>query len=188
MRKRTALAAAVLLLIAACGGNGSEGSPTTTTAPPGTSQTDPQPESTTTQPESTTTPADPSSSSVGTVTLDGETFTMTSHHRCEPFLDGPEDIELQAQGDRIQVFVYYQPDAHEFDMQGSAVGLWGGGAMEIGGTWRDMATSEVADGPLFTVSGNRITGALTVWDLDQEESKEVTFDLEIPSTIDDCAL
>lgn len=156
-----------------------------------------------------------SGAGVGSFTVDGESFDNVDVYRCEPFSFGsqeadPDDLDLVAGfltgSNAVQVTVSHEGETTYLGVFYSRDGADGLEQFEAGadnsipgrfeaGPWkvRDAETgeeTELGDAP-FAISGGRITGGLTglaqTWPQDGDGTVDVTFDLEIPSEINDCS-
>lgn len=197
MPRRFAASSIVLsLLLVACGGSTAEpggNGGTTTTGPQTPTTTGGSATSTSTIPGATTPP--PSSGSVdGEVVINGVTHGIDEMLRCEPFGDDPNALDLTALGQGYTLFVVIEFFAgspfHELSIQGIAAGgVFNEGASQVGGSWVTMDSEETLDGPPFTVSGDRISGAMTlVESFSRDGTLDVSFDVPVPSEIEDCSL
>jgi hypothetical protein len=182
-------------LSAACGGDdeGSTG-PTSTSTESDIAGDTPTGEPTD---EANDTDSQPEASSgeAGVVEIDSEAYPIGEVLRCEPFFEHEDDLDLTALGSGAQVFVVINHpldnlEQHELSVQGS-VGVYSGSASSTaGGGWADE-DGEPLPGPPFEISGDRITGSLVVVAArggDEAERITVSFDLEIPSEVEDCSL
>ena len=134
-----------------------------------------------------------------TVAVDGTQLTPQNLLRCIPFSDDEGDLDLQVLGDGFILFIYVSTggfEAHELSMQGSAIGVDGsmgvfsGSAASVDGTsWIDGDTGEPVDGPPFEYTGDRVSGMLTISDVQGgQDPIEVSFDTQVPPDVNDCSL
>lgn len=208
----------VLLVVAMIAGCGGDADPGDTSGDTGTTEADAAPATTEPPPadepaddsESESGDAGGSGGSGGvddllvpagdaTVAVDGTQLTPQNLLRCIPFSDEEGNLDLQVLGDGFILFVYVSTDglqSHELSMQGSAIGVdgsmgvFGNTAVSFDGTtWTDDETGEPLDGPPFEVTGDRVSGTLTIHDVQGGESPiEVTFDTPVPTDVNDCSL
>lgn len=140
---------------------------------------------------------------IGSIEVDGQTFDVQEMLRCEPSFDGEDNLDLQASGIGLRLFIYINTPlgsanalvAHELSIQGSAIGSGGqtgvfsGAANSTqGGPWLDEDANPLP-GPPFTVAGDRVSGSLILADArGGAETIDVSFDVPIPSEVMDCSL
>jgi hypothetical protein len=197
MARRLSASGIILsLLLVACGGSTAEPGENGGTTTPGaqaTTTTGGSGTATSTIPDITT--PRPSSGSVdGEVVIDGVTHGINEMLRCEPFGDDPDSLDLTAIGQGYTLFIVIEffvgSPFHELSIQGNAAGgVFSAAASEIGGSWITVDTEETLDGPPFTVSGDRISGAMTlVESFSGNGTLDVSFDVPVPSDIEDCSL
>jgi hypothetical protein len=179
----------MVLTLAACGGSDGDGGdnggtqPATTNGTSGADgDTDP------TNAPDTTAPADGNGSGggevteMGSFTVNGTVFAVTLLNRCEPFGDGPDDLSLQglqegAEGAKINL----DKGANLNDVSVDGAGIEAFGSVAFASRFETPPESEI--------SGDRWTGSATLFDiLDVVDPVEVTWDLMIPSEINDCGL
>lgn len=197
VRTITATASMLILLVAAaaCGGDDDDSGSTTPDAADTAVATQPAGPTTAASPEEgdDDTPAPPSGDAAGTMSINGDEIDVTEVRRCEPFSDQEGNLDLTAIGEGAMLFVVVNDVgtslAHELSLQGGAAGgVFSASANESGGSWFDEDGAPIA-GPPFTVSGDRISGAMTLADArGGSDTADVTFDIEIPSEIIDCSL
>jgi hypothetical protein len=217
MWRRLTILLALIALVAACGGSGGETGDTSPddegAGTSSTTQVQPEDDATVDQPGDDE-PAGGGdagggdSSSAGgvqlepagnsSVSVDGTPLTPEGLLRCIPFGERDDDLDLQVIGDGFILFIYIRtglPPTHELTIQGRAVGdgestgVFGGAAYEVtAGEWTDESGQPV-DGPPFEYTGDRVSGSLLLEDIfEAADPIDVTFDVPVPATIQDCSL
>ncbi len=193
-----ALIVSLVLVAAACGGSDDGGdadnddgtaSATTTTTAAATTQGDSGGTSTTPPPQDDggSAPQDvPAVGEEGSFTVNDTEFVVTFLNRCIPF--GGEDgetIDLQpvAQGQGGMLFLYGTADSLEVTVQGNSLEeLYG----SIAFVADPFDTGEVHES---TIAGDRWTGSATLNDIyDAADPVSVSWDVMIPSDVQDCSL
>ncbi len=151
----------------------------------------------------------------GTVVLNGDTHPVEQVLRCavgDDLKEGSLDLAAIADGGQLQLLigvrfteqlVAVKDDGMEpkvlqeqsLDLQGPAAGgLWHSGASErvippvFSPVWMDEEVKPI-DGPPLTVTGDRISGSVTLGDTNGTASTvDVDVDISIPAAVTDCQL
>lgn len=193
--------------VAACGGDGDSDSNAATTATvPATNEssvaagdsggTATAATSAPNTPRPTVASSQPSTGDgAGSVAIDGVVTVIDEVHRCEPFFDSEDGLDLTGIGDGVMVFVTVnQPISgvgftmFEVSIQGGkAGGIFSGMASSLdGSTWTNELDEPLAGKP-YERTDDRVSGTLEVVEARVgDEVRTVTVDLEIPSEIVDC--
>jgi len=117
----------------------------------------------------------------GSFSVNGTEFAVTLLNRCIPFSEAPDDIDLQAlaQEQGAQLNLYLTRGEVEVSVQGSAI-------------QNEFGSIAFGESPVVnesTVTDDRWTGSATVGDsLGSGETVDLTWDVQIPSEINDCSL
>lgn len=115
----------------------------------------------------------------GSFTVDGTEFAVTRLNPCVPFNEAPDDLDLQALAPGAQLNLYLMGGTTEVSVQGSAI-------------QSQFGSIAFGEGPVVnesSVSGGRWTGSATVGDsMGSGETVDLTWDVQIPSEINDCSL
>lgn len=137
-------------------------------------------DATTTTVQATTQPPDAAPvGEAGSFTVNGEEFAVTMLNRCIPFFEGPDNVDLQALGQRTQLNLTVLSGMLDVSVQGSAI-------EEMFGSI-SFASEFLADG--FEVTDDRFTGSATVTDaLGSGETVDLSWDVQLPSEVRDCSL
>jgi hypothetical protein len=106
--------------------------------------------------------------------------------RCEPSSGGNENLDLQAAGGGVRLFIVIDSRAnlvsHELSIQGAPTGVFSNNASSIAaGGWRDDKENSLT-GPPFTRSGDRVSGSMTLFDArGGSNTLDVRFDVRVPT-------
>lgn len=141
-------------------------------------------------------PSQPSTAgSAGSVTIDGQVTAIREVHRCEPYFDSEDGLDLIGIGDGVEAFVTLNPPPagsgftmFEISIQGkNAGGVFSGMANSLDGTtWTDEFDEPLPGRP-FERTDDRISGTLELVEAQVgEEVRDVTVDFEIPAEISEC--
>jgi len=115
----------------------------------------------------------------GSFTVNGIEYAVTRLNRCIPFNDVPGDLDLQALAQGAQLNLYLMGGTAEVSVQGSAI------ESEFG----SIAFGEDPVVNESSVTDDRWTGSATVGDsLGSGETVDLTWDVQLPSEINDCSL
>lgn len=136
----------------------------------------------------------PSGSGDGVIEINGESTDVNQVRRCEPFSDAEGNLDLQAIGQGVMLFIVVNQSTvlnQTLSLQGAnAGGVFSVSASQTtaGGMWFDDDGAPIGFEP-FTVSGDRISGSATLTDVQGgADTSDVSFDVAIPSEIIDCSL
>lgn len=115
----------------------------------------------------------------GSFTVNGTEFAVTLLNRCVPFNDVAGDLDLQALAQGAQLNLYLMGGTAEVSVQGTAIESEFG-SIAFG---QDPALNE------SSVTDDRWTGSATIGDsLGSGDTVDVTWDVQLPSEINDCSL
>ena len=120
----------------------------------------------------------------GSFTVDGTLgaaeYAVTDLNRCVPFSEGDGNLDLQALAPGAQLNLVLLGGTTEVSVQGPVIGSQTG-SIAYGSSGGSIGES--------TVSGGRWTGSATLADsLGSVLSVDVTWDVMIPSDVNDCSL